>query len=163
MDTLRLHASCAVLNDRAVLLRGPSGAGKSDLLLRLLVEAGAGLVADDQVLLTCEDAGVIARAPETLGGVVEVRGVGLVRLPPAGSAPVGLLADLTPRPQRQPDPSVETLLGRSLPRVEINPTAASAVAKLQLALGGLGASILPADWHPTAPAGSSGGDDEDTG
>ena len=162
MDTLRLHASCAVLNGRAVLLRGPSGAGKSELLLRLLVEAGAGLVADDQVVLTCEDAGVIARAPETLRGVLEVRGVGLVRLPSAGPAAVGLLADLTAQPQRQPDPSVETLLGCRLPRVEIDPAAASAVAKLQLALGGMGATILPADWHPTAPTGSGGGDDEDT-
>ena len=162
MDTLRLHASCAVLHGRAVLLRGPSGAGKSDLLLRLLVEAGAGLVADDQVLLRCEEAGVIARSPETLGGVLEVRGVGLVRLPPAGPAAVGLLADLTPRPQRQPDPAVETLLGCPLPRVEVDPGAASAVAKLQLALGTLSAAILPADWHPTAPAGSGSGDDEDT-
>ena len=162
METLRLHASCAVWHGRAVLLRGPSSAGKSDLLLRLLVEVGAGLVADDQVLLTCDGDAVIARAPETLHGVVEARGVGLVRLPPAGAAAVALLADLTPRPQRQPDPAKETLLGRSLPRVEIDPTAASAVAKLQLALGALGATILPADWHPTAPTGSGGDDDEDT-
>jgi hypothetical protein len=56
---------------------------------------------------------------------------------------------------------VETLLGRSLPRVEIDPAAASAVAKLQLALGALGATILRIDWHPTAPVGP-GGDGEDT-
>lgn len=161
MDATRLHASCAVLNARAVLLRGPVGAGKSDLLLRLVVEAGAGLVADDQVLLARDGDALIARAPEYLQGVLEARGVGLLRLPPAGPARLALLADLTPRPQRQPDPAHETLLGCRLPRIEIDPGAASAVAKLQLALGGRGATILPADWHPTVPA-DPGGDGEDT-
>jgi hypothetical protein len=161
MDTLRLHASCAVLNARAVLLRGPSGAGKSELLLRLLVEADAGLVADDQVLLARRGDALIAHAPETLRGILEARGVGLLRLAPANPAPVGLLADLTPQPQRHPDPPAETLLGCRLPRVEIDPAAASAVAKLQLALGALGATILPAEWHPSAPAGPRG-DGEDT-
>jgi serine kinase of HPr protein (carbohydrate metabolism regulator) len=161
MDTLRLHASCAVVDGRAVLLRGASGAGKSDLLLRLIVEAGAGLVADDQVLLDRHGDALRARAPAALAGVLEARGMGLLRLPAAGPAPVALLADLGDVPQRLPEPAEETLLGCRLPRVEIDPRAASAVAKLQLALGARGAAILPADWHPGAPA-DSGSDREDT-
>jgi hypothetical protein len=160
MDTTRLHASCAVLNDNAVLLRGPPGMGKSDLLLRLIVEAGAGLVADDQVCLRWQDERLIARAPANLEGVLEARGIGLVRLPSAGPAPVVLLADLTDRPQRHPDPAEEMLLGHRLRRVEIDPRGPSAVAKLQLALGGRGATILPAVWHPNAPA-NPGDDGED--
>ncbi|MBK1671134.1 hypothetical protein CKO28_24320 [Rhodovibrio sodomensis] len=161
MDATRLHASCAVLNARAVLLRGPSGSGKSDILLRLVAAAGAGLVADDQVLLARDGDALVARAPDSLQGVMEARGVGLLRLPAAGPARVVLLADLTPRPRRQPDPAHETVLGCRLRRVEIDPGAASAVAKLQLALGGRGATILPDDWHPAGPAGPDG-DGEDT-
>ena len=142
-----------------MLLRGPPGSGKSDLLLRLIAEAGAGLVADDQVLLTRAGAGPIAQPPAALQGVLEARGVGLLRLPPAGPAPVVLLADLSAQPQRLPAPAHETLLGCQLRRVEIDSRCASAVAKLQLALGRRGAAILPPDWHtaaPVAPGGASG-------
>lgn len=157
MQETRIHASCAVLDGRAVLLRAPSGGGKSDLLLRLLVDAGAHLLADDQVWLRRDGDRLIARAPAALQGVLEVRGVGLVRLPPADPAPVALLADLGGRPERLPDPAVETLLGCRLRRVELDPASPSAVAKLQLALGVGGATILPPDWHP-APSGEPDGD-----
>ena len=161
MEPTRCHASCAVLAERAVLLRGRPGSGKSELLLRLVAEAGAGLLADDQVLLRRDGDRLIACAPAALGGVVEARGIGLLRLTPTGPTAVALLADLTARPQRLPEPAEETLLGCRLRRVEVDPRAPSAVAKLQLALGGRGAAILPADWHPRAPA-DWGGDGEDT-
>ena len=161
MEPMCCHASCAVLAGRAVLLRGRPGSGKSELLLRLIAEAGAGLLADDQVLLRRAGDRLIARAPAALDGVVEARGFGLLRLAPAGPAAVVLLADLTASPERLPDPAEATLLGFRLRRVEVDPRAASAVAKLQLALGARGATILPPDWHPDAPTGS-GGDGEDT-
>ncbi|MBM3488544.1 MAG: hypothetical protein FJX67_18250, partial [Alphaproteobacteria bacterium] len=47
---LRLHATCIAVDGIGVLVRGASGAGKSDLALRL-IDAGARLVADDQVLV----------------------------------------------------------------------------------------------------------------
>lgn len=143
-----IHGSCAVLGGRAVLLRGPSGAGKSDLTLRLIAEAGAQLVADDRVELVAGAAGVLARAPAAIEGVIEVRGVGLVQVPVAGYGRLALVCDLTRRPRRLPDPANETVLGTRLRRIELDPFPASAVAKLQLALGVGGTTILPADWHP---------------
>ena len=50
-----VHGTCVELFGLGVLLRGPSGCGKSDLALRL-IDDGARLVADDQVVLT-EEAG----------------------------------------------------------------------------------------------------------
>ena len=62
-----------------MLLRGPSGAGKSDLALRL-IEAGARLIADDQTELAREGKTVIARAPARIAGLIEARGLGIVKL-----------------------------------------------------------------------------------
>ena len=77
----------------AVLLRGPSGAGKSDLALRL-IDRGARLVADDQTELRLADGGLLARAPQTIQGKMEVRGLGIAELRPLRDVPVGLVVDL---------------------------------------------------------------------
>jgi serine kinase of HPr protein (carbohydrate metabolism regulator) len=146
--SISIHASCAVLDDRAVLLRGASGAGKSDLTLRLIAQAGAQLVADDRVELVAGAAGLLARAPAAIEGAIEVRGVGLVQVPVAAYGRLALVCDLTRRPRRLPEPATETLLGTRLRRIELDPFQASAVAKVQLALGVGGTTILPADWHP---------------
>ena len=65
-----------------VLLRGPSGAGKSDLALRL-IDRGWCLVADDQTELKRVENALIATAPATIAGRMEVRGLGLVTMPSA--------------------------------------------------------------------------------
>src|SRR5260370_41307349 len=64
---------------RAVLLRGPSGSGKSDLALRL-IEGGARLIAADQTHLAKKGHALIASPPPALAGLIEVRGVGIVKL-----------------------------------------------------------------------------------
>ena len=123
---------------RAVLLRGPSGAGKSDLALRL-IEAGGRLVSDDQTHLARRGRSLIATPPPALAGLVEARGVGIVRLPRnnlLAQARAALLVDLVPpeRIERLPEPQSETLLDITLPRLDLSPFEASAVQKLWLAL-----------------------------
>lgn len=140
--TTYVHATCVALRAgrswRGILLRGPSGAGKSDLALRL-VEGGGRLVADDQTALVRQGRGLVASPPGTLAGLLEVRGVGIVKLGRAGllaRAAIALLVDLVPpdRIERLPDPARETLLGVDLPVVALSPFEASAPAKLRLAL-----------------------------
>ena len=85
----------------AVLLRGPSGSGKSDLALRL-IEAGGRLVSDDQTHLARRGRSLVATPPPTLAGMIEARGVGIVRLQRnqlLAQARVALLVDLVP-PER---------------------------------------------------------------
>jgi len=123
---------------RAALLRGPPGSGKSDLALRLL-QTGGRLVSDDQTHLERRRRSLIATAPPSLAGMIEARGLGIVRLQRnqlLGRAPVGLLVDLVPpgRIERLPDPQTETLLDITLPRLDLAPFEASAVQKLWLAL-----------------------------
>lgn len=145
--TMLVHATCVALRPhgtsssrvwRAVLLRGPSGAGKSDLALRL-IEAGGRLVADDQVRVTRSGRSLIAAAPATLAGLLEVRGVGIVKLARGqvlARVPLSLLVDLVPadRIERLPDSAKENLLGVDLPLLALAPFEASAAAKLRLAV-----------------------------
>ena len=134
-EALLVHATAVAIGGRAVLLRGPSGSGKSDLALRL-IDAGARLVADDQSLLRREGDAVIAVAPPSIAGLIEARGVGLLRLDPAPAARLFLIADLVAadRVERLPQPSSDMLLGIAIPTIAIAPFEASAAAKLRLAL-----------------------------
>jgi len=121
---MQLHASCAAWDGQGVLLIGPSGSGKSDLMLRLL-DHGFELVADDRV----EMDGGLARAPDALAGMLEVRGLGIVRLPFCAQARVALVVALG-RPERLPEP--QRHLG--LPMVLVDPALASAPSRVTMAL-----------------------------
>lgn len=132
---VRLHASCVQLGGVGVVLLGASGAGKSDLALRL-IDAGALLVADDQLLIEATGTGLVGRPAEALAGLLEVRGIGILRLPYCPVSPLGLVVELDgARPMtRMPERSTCTLLGTALRRIHLDPGAASAPAKLRLVL-----------------------------
>lgn len=134
----RLHASSVVIDDKAVLLRGPSGSGKSDLAARL-IEQGATLLSDDYVEIGETGGELIARAPETIRGLIEVRGLGILRLPYCEQATVGLVADLVPveKVSRLPEHQwieLEEFRGIVVRHIKIAPFEASATAKITMAM-----------------------------
>ena len=133
-DGLLIHASAVAIDGQAVLLRGPPGAGKSDLALRL-IDGGARLISDDQAALRRQGANVVVCAPATIVGLIEVRGLGILRIDPVDEAPLGLLVDLVSsvEVERLPDPRWETILGIPIPLIALAPFEASAAAKLRLA------------------------------
>lgn len=87
-----VHATCVAIDGRAVLILGKSGAGKSALGLTLMA-MGASLVSDDRVNLT-SGAALMASAPPAIAGLIEARGVGLLRAEYFGPMPIGLVIDL---------------------------------------------------------------------
>ena len=143
-DRLRIHATAVAINGRAMLLRGMSGAGKSDLALRL-IDAGATLVVDDQSELIRRGDRLIVRPPGTISGLIEVRGVGIMRIEALAEAPVALIVDLVPpdRVERLPERRSETVLGVALPVIAVTPLEASAPVKLRLVMRALAGSGLP--------------------
>ena len=134
-----IHGTCVALDEAAVLLRGPSGSGKSDLALRLL-DNGARLVADDQTFVKMQNGRLVATAPETIAGKMEVRGVGILSVESENSGILELVVNLeADPPERLPDPETTEILGIALPLLRLNPFEASATAKLRLALRSLAA------------------------
>ncbi|MDZ4087945.1 MAG: serine kinase [Tabrizicola sp.] len=113
-----LHATAVAVDGRGLLILGPSGAGKSSLALRLL-SLGAVLVSDDQtrVAVVGEDLSATCPNPD-LAGLIEVRGVGILRAPAQPDAVVSLVVDLgQPEPDRLPPRREVTILGIRLPLV----------------------------------------------
>jgi len=129
-----IHATCVEVGDVGVLLRGPSGSGKSDLALRLMDE-GARLVSDDQVEISTADGQVLAAAPDTLDGLMEVRGVGVVSMPNMAQVRIELVVDLISVQDisRMPEPTYVILEDVKLPLFVMTPFEGSATAKLRLA------------------------------
>lgn len=138
-----------------MLLLGAPGAGKSDLLLRLL-DHGYALVADDRVEITHG----VARAPTALAGLIEVRGLGILRLPYCIEARLALCVELG-APERLPEPEQR----HGVPLVRIDPAQASAPARVTAALrcalheipllaGAMVAALAPPHHHSrmTTPA-----------
>jgi serine kinase of HPr protein (carbohydrate metabolism regulator) len=117
---------------RGVLIEGASGAGKSDLALRAL-DQGFRLVADDRVELWVSAGRLFGRAPATLAGLIEARGLGILRLDPLPMAEVALLVRCG-QPERRPDAERVEILGVALQCVTIAPLEAAAPAKLSRAL-----------------------------
>jgi HPr kinase/phosphorylase len=121
-----IHASAVLVGSRAVLICGPSGAGKSRLALGLIDAARMGrlpfarLVADDRTAVEARHGRLLLRAPDTLAGLIEVRGVGICRLPYEPVAVAGLVIELDAADAaRLPPPgwSNAAIEGVTLPRL----------------------------------------------
>ena len=136
-----IHASAVAIDGRAVLITGRSGAGKSDLALRLL-DRGFVLVSDDQTIVRRDGDRLVASAPPSIAGKLEVRGIGIVDMQYVDHVPVALLVELTGEIQRLPDDNRERpLLGVSIPLVSVDAMTASAPSKVALALDRLGLAV----------------------
>ena len=142
-----LHASLIARRSGGLwcgaLIEGGSGAGKSDLALRGLA-AGFSLVADDRVLVFASGGRAYGRAPVSLSGLVEARGVGVLVRQPLAFARIVLKVTLVQTPEeeeRMPEPSTARLQGVAVPTARLWPFAASAPAKLAARIEHLGGGL----------------------
>jgi serine kinase of HPr protein (carbohydrate metabolism regulator) len=129
-----IHASCIALSGRALLIAGPSGSGKSDLALRL-IDRGATLISDDYTILTQVGQQLMAHAPETIKGKIEVRGLGIMEMEATQDVPVALIIDLSEPSDRFPlEPKERLIAGLRIPIMGLRPFEATAPIKAELAL-----------------------------
>jgi HPr kinase/phosphorylase len=125
-----VHASAVLTGARAVLIRGPAGSGKSTLAYALIRAAASGtlafarLVGDDRVHVEAAHGRVLVRPAAALSGLIEIRGLGIRRLPCEAIAVVGLVVDLAATdagrlPARES--AVAEVAGVALPRLAVAP------------------------------------------
>ena len=129
------HSSCVVFNDHGILIHGSSGSGKSDLALRLIDE-GAILVSDDYVEVEVADGKLIANTAPNIDGLIEVRGIGLMKTDFVNTAQIHLALELVERDEieRLPEQSFFEHEGISIPQYKFDAFSCSAVAKVKMIL-----------------------------
>ena len=138
----KVPGTCVEVEGLGVLFRGPTGCGKSDLALRL-IDGGARLVADDYTELSAKNATLIAHAPKTIKDLLEVRGIGILKIGGALQAELGVVINLVTAEQveRLPEDKSIELLGISVPLSHLTPLEASSPAKVRLVVRLLKGSI----------------------
>lgn len=92
-----IHASAVAINGQAVMLCGPSGSGKSTLAMRLIDAHGARLIGDDRLLISAAQDTLCVSPHARLVGLIELRGLGLLRLPYESNVPLALVVQLVAR------------------------------------------------------------------
>jgi HPr kinase/phosphorylase len=144
MRGINVHASAVVLGDAGVLLRGRSESGKSALALALVDRFRtrgdfAALVADDRALIEPCAGRLIARPHPAIAGMIEARGLGLVRVPYEKACrlhavvDIGVAGETPPRFPEDKEKCAE-LAGVALPRLYVPTCDDVAVARIVLFL-----------------------------
>ena len=157
-----VHASVVQCNQGAVMLMGPSGSGKSSLALALIRQKNAQLVADDRVFFHLDgQQQLCASAPENIAGLIEVRGMGLLRIGTQGAPPepavIRLAVELVARKDvpRMPAqiylPPQNDLQHQPIPLLRLHAFDAQTVDVIMLALATIGQQGFVEDDIHTLP------------
>ena len=138
--TDNIHATCVAINGCGVLIIGKSGLGKSDLALRLINNKGAVLVSDDRTDINVENDKIYASSPNTIKGMLEVRGIGIINLDSCNQAEVKLvisLVDDMAKIERMPAEKFYCLKDVKIPMIDLYSFEVSAVDKVVIKLKAL--------------------------
>lgn len=135
--TQNIHATTVEIKGAGVIITGESGTGKSDLALRLIENKNAVLVSDDQTLIESKDGQIIASSPQSIEGLLEVRNIGILRLP-FKKTTLCLAIELTKKPiERLPEPSFLNLNNILIPKIQLHAFEASTPDKIVVKLNTL--------------------------
>lgn len=134
---INIHATLISLNNKGILLIGESGSGKSDIALRMIMEKGAKLVADDRVDIECINNKLIGSSPKEIEGLLEVRNVGISNFPFKSEVEIALCIELYPKQdqlERLPEDEYVDFLGVSVTKLKLYPFDCSILCKIVVKL-----------------------------
>ncbi len=118
---INIHGTAVAIDGKAVLLRGQPGSGKSDLALKLIND-GATLISDDQVLVKKVKNTLFLSAPDSIANLLEIRGLGIVYFDRLDDVPLVLIIDLLSdkMSERLPEPCVGEIEGCKFPYLKLD-------------------------------------------
>ncbi len=128
-----IHASCVAFGKKGVLIFGKSGSGKSDLSLRL-IDMGAKLVADDQVILKNYKGHLLATCPKSIIGKIEAYGLGILTLPFRKKVYIHTVVEIKSKVDRMPETEYFTYDGVKVPKIKLPAFEISSPIKIKLFL-----------------------------
>lgn len=134
-NSKNIHGTSVAIENNGILITGESGTGKSDLALRL-IDSGATLIADDITICVLTKKEILLYPDEQIKGIIEIRGIGLIRVQYIEGIKLKLIVDLNKKklhrfPVRE---DKKTILGVKTPVVFLSGNEASAVAKVKFKL-----------------------------
>ena len=138
--TENIYATAICIEGKAILLIGESGSGKSDLALRLIMNKNAVLIADDRVDVNNMNGVLKASCPQNIQGLLEVRGVGICKMPFAAEADVKMAVRLVAAEteiERIPEKETIVICGIKVPVINVHPFEISATDKIIIACGNI--------------------------
>lgn len=139
------HATAIIWKGVGVLFVGESASGKSSFAAELISRGGE-LVADDQVLVCEENGKLFADAPPQLAGVLELRDIGLVKMPYVASTQIHLVVECA---KGTPQKKQHELFNVIVPCLVLDPAYPGNAAKLMIYAEALREGrVLPEDWKP---------------
>lgn len=142
--TCVLHGTCVALEGRGLLLTGPAGSGKSGVALQLMA-IGASLVADDRAVISKRADRLEVSAPPNISGLIEARGIGILRAEPCERATLCAIVKLdTIETERLPPKRYMEILSVAVPVLHNVDGQYFAAGLLQFLKGG----ALDPDEHP---------------
>jgi HPr kinase/phosphorylase len=151
-DQAPLHGSAFAYGGSGCLILGASGTGKSRITAEALM-MGAKLIGDDRIVLQPLMGMVAAAAAPEIAGVIELRGLGLLRMNDTlGKHVLHLVIELDPTAdERLPRVEKRQFLGVDVPYLRMAPAPYASAAMILLYLKAMQEGrVLPADWKPKA-------------
>lgn len=138
---VNLHGCAVAIGEDGLLIRGAARSGKSALTLALLRSApglglAASLVADDRVIADRRGETLVLSAPETLKGLIELSGIGIVEEPARDEITLRWIVDLVEPAavERYPARRETDLAGLSFPWLRLPMREAALNADMLLTL-----------------------------
>ncbi len=129
-----IHATAVGIRQKGVLIIGPSGSGKSDLALHL-IDRGAQLISDDQVIVTFENDIAILNPPQKIAGKIEVYALGVFEIPFVKNIALSMIVKLSNDSERFPfSKPTDRFYDIDVPSITLDSNRSTAAIKVELAL-----------------------------
>lgn len=137
---INIHATTISYKNKGIMIIGESGSGKSDLALRMIMQKGAKLVADDRSEIDIKKGKIYAQCPDNIKNMIEVRGIGIMSMKAKKRTAVNLVVELVDdikKIERMPQKETFFFADATVEKIKLYPFEVSSLDKLVIKINSL--------------------------